>query len=128
MFVVKDDSADHKSQVITFDALARITGSCNTLFDVAKLADEDYHRLKPYLVKVINYLNAPTNTGVPLFFPKIAFECAGFKGRCDFTFVKSSDIYGNVTITCLISDNATRRFKPRATRNKKDQGSERISA
>jgi hypothetical protein len=128
MFVVKNESSNNKSQVITFDALARITGSCNTLFDAAQVSDVDYNRMKPYLLKVINYLNAPTNTGVPLFFPKIAFECAGFKGRCDFTFVRSSDIYGNITITCLISDNPTRRFKPRAAQSKKDQGSERISA
>lgn len=128
MFLVKEEQNERKSQVITFDALARITGSCNTLFDAAQLVNEDYDRLKPYVVKVINYLNSPTNTGVPLFFPKIAFECGGYKGRCDFTFVRSSDIYGNITITCLISDNQARRFKPGIIRKEKNANTKRISA
>jgi len=128
MYLVKSDIDKHKSQVITFDALARITGSCNSLFDVQQIPLDDYERLKPYLVKVINYLNSPVNTGAPLFFPKIAFECGAYKSRCDFTFVRSSDMYGNVTITCMISDNPMRRIKSALTKPRKDKRTKRLSA
>jgi hypothetical protein len=121
MFVVKSENEAYKSQVITFDALARITGSCNTLFDVANISEADYNRLKPYVVKVINYLNSPLNTGVPLFFPKLSFECGGYNGFCDFTFVRSSDVYGNVSITCMMTDNPTRQRKTYKRKPKKDQ-------
>ncbi|MFM7767524.1 MAG: hypothetical protein ACKO9S_06675 [Bacteroidota bacterium] len=122
MFVAKSENAAYKSQVITFDALARITGSCNTLFDVANISEFDYNRLKPYVVKVINYLNSPLNTGVPLFFPKISFDCGGYNGYCDFTFVRSSDVFGNISITCMMSDNPARQRKPYTRKPKKDQG------
>ncbi|MFM7079467.1 MAG: hypothetical protein ACKOYC_06715 [Bacteroidota bacterium] len=128
MYIVKNEDANYKSQIITFDALARITGSCDTLFEVSQFKQADYDRLKPYLIKVINYLNSPVNTGAPLFFPKIAFECGTYKSRCDFTFVRSTDIYGNVTITCLIADNPTQRYSSSRKKRKKDQDSERISA
>lgn len=128
MYIVKNEASNQKSQIITFDALARITGSCDTLFEVSQLKQSDYDRLKPYLIKVINYLNSPVNTGAPLFFPKIAFECGTYNSRCDFTFVRSTDIYGNITITCLIADNPTRRYNSSRKKKNKDQGSERISA
>jgi len=122
MFVAKSENAEHKSQVITFDALARITGSCNTLFDVANISEADYNRFRPYVVKVINYMNSPLNVGVPLFFPKISFDCGGYNGYCDFTFVRSADVYGNISITCMIAHNPVRRRKPHTRKSKKDKG------
>ena len=46
-----------------------------------------------------------------LFFPAIEIQCGPFNKVCDITFVKSADLLGNTTFTCLVAESGKKSGK-----------------
>lgn len=116
-----DESSTKKSQLIIFDAKGKIISSCNTLFNVSRLAGKNIFEVFPVLNCLNEIISRQQTDGEPLFLPHIAFSTYRYRSICDFVFVKKK-VKDDLIINWLINDNSMHYkniLQQRANSNKK---------
>lgn len=94
-----------KSQLIVFSETGKIISSCNTLFNVSRMAGKNVFEVYPVLKCLKEIIERQEPSGNPLFLPHIAFATYQYRSICDFIFVKK-EIKSGILISWMINDNS----------------------
>jgi hypothetical protein len=107
LYPVQEELLSPKCQCVTFEKSGRVLGSCDSLFAVSGMSNDQANIHFPFLKAVADELSKATAGEEPVFYPGLDFSFGAYRSICDFTFMKTTDARGKDHFVWMIYDNST---------------------